>query len=92
MEHKPSPPQAPPPPPPAAPNRLATAQPVMKAKPVPAWPKYLVGFMGLCTPGGFLLLIGLLTESNIRLDTPVWFILAGIGAVVGWFVGKKASS
>jgi hypothetical protein len=50
-----------------------------------------VVFMGACTPGGFLFLLALLTGSSINFEKPVWFILAAVGAVVGWFVGKKAS-
>lgn len=47
-------------------------------------------FMGVCTPGGFLFLIALLTTSNIDLDGPVWFILAALGGVAGWFLAKRA--
>jgi hypothetical protein len=49
-----------------------------------------MAFMGACTPGGFLFLMALLTDSNINLEQPVWFILAGIGGVAGWTLSKRA--
>ena len=55
----------------------------------PLWVKLVMIFMGLCTPGGFLFLLALITESNIRFDLPVWFILAALGGVGGWLVSRK---
>ncbi len=57
----------------------------------PGWLKWVLVFMGACTPGGFLFLIALLTTSNIDLETAVWFILAAIGGIPGWFLAKRVT-
>ncbi|RLB60125.1 MAG: hypothetical protein DRI90_14425 [Deltaproteobacteria bacterium] len=67
----------------------STGQPLPPAQ-RPGWLKWVLVFMGVCTPGGFLFLIALLTTSNIDLDGPVWFILAALGGVAGWFLAKRA--
>lgn len=54
------------------------------------WLPPLMAFMGACTPGGFLFLIALLSNSRINIDEPVWYILAGLGGVGGWLLGKRA--
>jgi len=55
----------------------------------PSWSGPLLAFMGACTPGGFLFLIALLTDSAINLDEPVWYILAALGGAGGWWLSKR---
>lgn len=55
----------------------------------PTWLAPLMAFMGACTPGGFLFLVALLTNSKIDLDEPLWYILAAICGFTGWRLGKS---
>jgi hypothetical protein len=50
----------------------------------------LMTFMGACTPGGFLFLLALISDSNVTFDKGVWFLLALAGAFGGYQVGKRA--
>jgi len=63
----------------------------MAAPRPPGWLRPLLIFSCACAPGGFLFLIALATESNINLDKPVWFILAALGGVGGYFASKRAA-
>lgn len=56
-----------------------------------SWPRWVMAFMGACTPGGFLFLVALLTEEHINMERPAWFILAAVGGAAGWFLGKRAA-
>lgn len=55
----------------------------------PPWLAPVMVFTGACTPGGFLFLVALLTDSSINLDEPVWFILAAICGYIGWRLAKS---
>jgi hypothetical protein len=58
----------------------------------PGWLKGVMAFMGACTPGGFLFLFALLTESSVRFETPVWFLMAGAGGVGGYMLARRAGA
>jgi len=55
----------------------------------PTWLAPLMAFMGACTPGGFLFLLAILTDSKVTLDNAVWIILAAVCGFVGWRLGKS---
>lgn len=55
----------------------------------PPWLPPLLAFTSACTPGGFLFLIALLTDSSINLDEPLWYILAAASGFAGWRLAKS---
>jgi len=54
----------------------------------PGWITALLIVMGACTPGGFLFLLALISESNIHFETPISLLLAGAGGFGGWRLSK----
>jgi len=55
------------------------------------WQKWALAFTSACTPGGFVLLFALATDSHIQFETPVWAILSLLGAVAGYRAAVVAS-
>jgi hypothetical protein len=49
----------------------------------------LMAFMGACTPGGFLFLFALLTNSSMRFDPVVWYLMAAGGGIGGYMLAKR---
>lgn len=53
------------------------------------WLKWLMAFTFACTPGGFMFLIALVTESNINMPLFAWFLFAALAGVGGFFMGRR---
>lgn len=57
----------------------------------PGWLNALMIGMGACTPGGFLLLIALLSSANLNLTPLVWCALVVAGGFGGWRLSKAVA-
>lgn len=58
-------------------------------RPLPTPLRVVVVAMGACSPGGLLFLLALLFGEHINFDKGVWFILAGLGGVGGYFLQRN---
>jgi hypothetical protein len=74
-----------------APPPVYHAAPIAPLRPLPTPLRVLIVGMGVCSPGGLLFLLALLSSSNVNLDKPIWYVLALLGGAGAFVLQRRLS-